>query len=65
MAAKKTKRAPRPKHLAIAMDKQWQTESDMRTLMEAEKIKADKGRLSAAQSYAKKQAALAARIGKS
>lgn len=63
MAAKKTKRAVRPK--AIAMDKQWQTESDMRTLMEAEKIKADKGRLSAAQSYAKKQAALAARIGKS
>ena len=49
---------------ATAMDKQWQTESDLRTLIEAEKIKTDRRRLSAAQSFAQKQAALAAKVGK-
>lgn len=38
------------------MDQKWRAESDMRTLVEAEVIKADKKRYKAAQACAKEQA---------
>ena len=43
------------------MDKDWQAESDLRTLIEAEKIRKDKGRMAAAmKKRAEMTAALAA-----
>lgn len=64
-AAKKatTSKAPNPAPVS-AMDKKWQAEDDARTLMRAEEIKADKGRLGKAKSVAAQQAKAAARIGK-
>lgn len=40
----------------IAMDKEWQAEDDMRTLVRAEEIRKDTKRLKAAQAMAKKRA---------
>ncbi|MDH0900726.1 hypothetical protein N5C12_15380 [Comamonas aquatica] len=40
----------------IAMDKEWQAEDDMRTLVRAEEIRKDPKRLKAAQAMAKKRA---------
>ena len=40
----------------IAMDKEWQAEDDMRTLVRAEEIRKDTKRLKAAQATAKKRA---------
>ena len=39
------------------MDKRWQAESDLRCLIDAEKIKRDKGRLAAAMKKKKEMAA--------
>lgn len=38
-------------------DKDYQAESDLRALVEAQKVRADKGRLKAAMAMAKKQMA--------
>ena len=38
-----------------AADKRWMAEADMRTLAEAQKIRADRGRLAAAGQVAKEQ----------
>lgn len=43
-------------------DKKWRAESDVRTLMEAEKIKADPKRLKAAQDMAKEKMMEAASV---
>lgn len=40
----------------IAMDKEWQAEDDMRTLVRAEEIRKDTKRMKAAQAIAKKRA---------
>ena len=40
----------------IAMDKEWQAEDDMRTLVRAEEIRKAPKRLKAAQAMAKKRA---------
>ena len=40
----------------IAMDKEWQAEDDMRTLVRAEEIRKDTKWLKAAQAMAKKRA---------
>lgn len=42
--------------MGISSDMKWRAESDMRTLVEAEVIKADKKRYKAAQACAKEQA---------
>jgi hypothetical protein len=47
-----------------AQDRQWQAESDARTLMEAEKIKADRVRLGAAKAHAVRQVKVMTKIGK-
>jgi hypothetical protein len=39
----------------VAMDNRWRAESDLRTLRDAEEIKADSSRVRAAKSEAKKQ----------
>lgn len=41
--------------IASSADDDWQTESDLRTLIEAEKIEADPKRLAKAQALAKKR----------
>lgn len=41
---------------AVGMDANWQAEHDMRTLIEAEAIRADKKRFQAAARMAKKKA---------
>lgn len=41
--------------IAIKADEEWRVESDLRTLMEAEQIKADPKRLAKAQAMAKKK----------
>lgn len=41
--------------IAIKSDEEWRVESDLRTLMEAEQIKADPKRLAKAQAMAKKK----------
>lgn len=41
--------------MAIPADKEWQIESDLRTLMEAEKIEKDEKRFKAAKELAKKR----------
>ncbi|HEX4843193.1 MAG TPA: hypothetical protein VFV57_05940 [Limnobacter sp.] len=43
-------------------DKKWRAECDMRTLMEAETIKADPKRLKAAQAMAKEKMMEAAKV---
>jgi len=40
----------------ISMDKEWQAEEDMRTLVRAEEVRKDPKRLKAAQAIAKKRA---------
>jgi hypothetical protein len=42
---------------ACEPDKEWQAQSDARTLMDASKIRSDRARLKAAQAWAAKQAA--------
>lgn len=39
----------------LAMDKEWEVESDLRTLLEAEKIKKDPKRMKAVKEMAKKK----------
>lgn len=41
---------------SISMDKEWQAEDDMRTLVRAEEVRKDPKRLKAAQAMAKKRA---------
>ncbi len=41
--------------MAMSADKEWQIESDLRTLMEAEKIEKDEKRFKAAKELAKKR----------
>lgn len=49
----------------VQADRDWQIESDMRTLMEAEKIKADPKRLKAAQDLAKEKMMEVAKVASS
>lgn len=49
------KRRSRIAGIAVGMDRDWQAEADLRTLMDACKIRKDKKRLAAAQAQAKKQ----------
>lgn len=42
-------------NMAMSADKEWQAESDLRTLMEAEKIEKDEKRFKAAKELAKKR----------
>ena len=46
----------------IAVADHWRVESDLSTLMEAEKIKADPKRLAAAQALAKEKMMAAAKV---
>ena len=46
----------------ISEDNRWRVESDLSTLMEAEKIKADPKRLAAAQAMAKEKMMAAAKV---
>lgn len=46
-----------------AMDRQWQAESDLRTLKQAQEIQASRARRSAAASEAKKQMSALQKIG--
>ena len=41
--------------IMVSMDKDWQAQSDLRTLAEARKIKADQARLKAAKEMAQSQ----------
>ena len=52
----------RSKAVAIKPDEEWMCESDCRTLMEAEKIKADPKRYEKAKAYAKKKMMEAAAV---
>lgn len=52
----------RSKTIAIKPDEEWRCESDCRTLMEAEKIKADPQRYEKAKAYAKKKMMEAAAV---
>ena len=47
----------------LAGDKKWQAECDMRTLVDAAKIQADRSRLSAARKMASEQASALRNIG--
>jgi hypothetical protein len=58
------KAAPAKAANPMGMDAKWQAEQDARTLMQAEEIKADKGRLGKAKAHASKQAAAATRVAK-
>ena len=49
---------------AIGPDKDWEAESDLRTLINAEKIKKDKSRMSAAMKKAKEQRDALANVAK-
>lgn len=48
-----------------AREARWQAEQDLRTLQEAEKIKADKSRVSGAQKMANEQIKTLATVAKS
>ena len=48
--------------IAISDDNRWRVESDLSSLMEAEKIKADPKRLAAAQALAKEKMMAAAKV---
>jgi hypothetical protein len=61
--AKKANSMPKASPMT-AMDKRWQAESDARTLIEAEKIKADRTRLKNAKTHAANQARDAAKVVK-
>ena len=52
--AKKTKKS-KSVGVDVPLDTDWQAENDMRTLIDAEKIKKDKGRMSAAMKKGKEQ----------
>lgn len=56
--SKKTSSAPQP-------DDSWRSESDHRTLMDAESIKTDPSRLSGVKAHQKKQMKSLARVGAS
>lgn len=43
-------------------ESRWRAEDDMRTLMRAEEVKADKARLKACQDHAKRQASAVAKV---
>lgn len=47
------------------MDKKWQAECDLRTLIQAKEIQANASRLKAAQSAAREEAKKAAQVAKS
>ena len=47
---------------AIPSDQHWRVESDLSTLMEAEKIKSDPTRLAAAQALAKEKMMAVAKV---
>lgn len=47
---------------AVPSDQMWRVESDLSTLMEAEKIKADAKRMAAAQALAKEKMMAAAKV---
>ncbi|CDN87327.1 hypothetical protein BN948_01747 [Hydrogenophaga intermedia] len=49
-------------HCCIGPDEEWRAESDARTLIEAEKIKADAKRLEKARAWAAKQVQDAAAV---
>ena len=51
-----------PHETSKAQDARFQAESDVRTLVEAGKIKRDKGRMAAAQKSVKEQKAALAKI---
>lgn len=51
MAKSKTNKAD----AAMGMDDDWRAESDARTLLQAQEIRADKARLAKAKAWAKKQ----------
>ena len=69
MAAKKAptkaKVATKAKGMAIEMDKEWEAEDDVRTLMRAEEIRADKGRMEKAKALAAKKAAAVSKLASS
>lgn len=46
----------------VDMDSKWRAESDLRTLREAEEIKSDKSRVSAAKTEATKQMSALSRV---
>lgn len=50
-----TKKAAKMKPVAIKEDTKWQAEDDLRTLLRAEEIKADKKRMNNASKIAKQQ----------
>lgn len=52
------------KVMSMKPDKKWQAECDMRTLMDAKAIQADKSRMMAAQKAAVEQAKKAAAVAK-
>jgi len=49
------KRKSRVQGLGVVSDKKWQTDSDLRTLVDACAIRKDKARLKAAQELAKEK----------
>lgn len=52
------------KPMMMKMDKKYQAECDMRSLMEAKAIQADKSRMAAAKKAAEEQAKKAAAVAK-
>lgn len=56
--AKKAKNSP----MSIGLDRDWQAQQDMRTLIDAEKIKKDKARYKAACNCAKEEMAARAKL---
>lgn len=59
------KSAPVSQGMKISKEEQkWRAEDDMRTLLRAEEIKADRARLSKASAIAKKQMAAVAKVAK-
>lgn len=60
MAKAKTMKANEP----CGMDKDWQAESDLRTLIEAEKIKLDEPRLKAAMTKKREMEKSLSKVGK-
>lgn len=58
----KTKRTKSGALANISADQHWRVESDLSTLMEAEKIKADPKRMAAAQALAKEKMMAVAKV---
>ena len=61
---KKTSAKVNPAPKMTAQDRKWQAESDARTLMAAEEIKASRARLAAAKAHATKQAQAISKVTK-